>query len=189
MAGLLALLQFAAGWVYGHFAEYALHRWALHGHGKKRGHLLSFHFHEHHREARSALMKDRFYDKVGWNGPMKEVAGILFLLVIHTPLLSIAPYFFMALVFSAISYYWYHLKSHRDPEWARTRLSWHYDHHMGPNQNKNFGVRSDAFDCVFGTRQVYYGTAKERRDYSRRLLRWVQDNRKTEDEIPRPRRD
>ena len=189
MAGLLALLQFAAGWIYGHFAEYAIHRWVLHAWGKKRGRLLSFHFHEHHQESRKNLMRDRFYHKVGWNGPMKEVVGILFLLALHIPLINIAPYFFAALVFSACSYYGYHLKSHRNPEWARTRLSWHYDHHMGPNQNKNFGVRSEVFDYLFGTRQVYYGTAKERRDHSRRLLKWIQTTRKIENEVIRSRRD
>ena len=150
---------------------------------KKKGGLLSFHFHEHHREARRTLMGDSFYRKFGWNGPTKELVGILLLLVFHFPLVFIAPYFFAALVFASISYYGYHLKAHLNPEWARVHLSWHYDHHMGPNQNMNYGVRSDMIDRLLGTRQIYYGTPAERRDHSRRLLRHLQTmrNLKSED--------
>jgi sterol desaturase/sphingolipid hydroxylase (fatty acid hydroxylase superfamily) len=178
MVCVWALLQFMGGWLYGHFIEYAIHRWALHGPGKKKDSLLSFHFHEHHREARRTLMGDSFYHKLGWNGPTKELVGIFLLLMLHLPLVFIAPYFFAALVFSSISYYGYHLKAHLDPEWARVRLSWHYDHHMGPNQNMNYGVRSDMIDHLLGSRQLYYGTTAEQRDHSRRLLRHLQTMRK-----------
>ena len=182
MVCVWALLQFMGGWLYGHFIEYAIHRWALHGPGKKKDSLLSFHFHEHHREARRTLMGDSFYRKFGWNGPTKELVGIFLLLMFHSPIIFIAPYFFAALVFSSISYYVYHLKAHLNPEWARVHLSWHYDHHMGPNQNMNYGIRLDVIDRLLGTHEIYYGTAAERRDHSRRLLRYVQTMRNSKGE-------
>ena len=67
-----------------------------------------------------------------------------------------------------------HKKSHLDPEWAKKNVPWHYDHHMGPDQNKNFGVRTDFFDRLFGTRREYYGTRSERIDYARRLCKYAQ---------------
>ena len=54
-----------------------------------------------------------------------------------------------------------HYRSHQDIFWARQNLPWHYDHHMGPNQNANWGVRYPMFDIIFGTRKIYKGTKKE----------------------------
>ena len=34
-------------------------------------------------------------------------------------------------------------------------LPWHYDHHMGKNQNANWGVTTDWVDRLAGTRIKY----------------------------------
>jgi sterol desaturase/sphingolipid hydroxylase (fatty acid hydroxylase superfamily) len=60
-----------------------------------------------------------------------------------------------------------HRRAHIDPEWGRTHLPWHYDHHMGPNQHKNWGVTFEWFDRLRGTRVPYVGTPKEIADRKR----------------------
>ncbi len=59
--------------------------------------------------------------------------------------------------------------SHLDPMWCRENLPWHYDHHMGPNQDMNYGVTTDWVDRLMGTREVYLGTQREVRDTVRRM--------------------
>ena len=34
-------------------------------------------------------------------------------------------------------------------------MPWHYDHHLGKNQDANWGVTTDWVDRVFGTRIEY----------------------------------
>ena len=65
--------------------------------------------------------------------------------------------------FSAVRYYRVHKRAHRDPSWAREHLPWHYDHHMGPNQDANWCVTWPWFDWVMGTREHYVGTERDRR--------------------------
>ena len=171
---LSVILQISIAWIYGLFFEYAIHRWVLHSFGMKRANLFSFHFHEHHAVARRNAMHDDKYVYKKWeiNSRTKELIGLMLLVFLHTPIAIVFPWAFATIVISAISYYRVHLKSHVNVEWARIALSWHYDHHMGPNQNKNFGVRSDFFDKVFNTRSKYYGTRPEKIDYHRRVARY-----------------
>ena len=42
---------------------------------------------------------------------------------------------------------------------------------MAITQEKNWGVTTDLFDRIFGTRLVYVGTEKEKRDTQRRINR------------------
>ena len=181
-----AFLQFSIAWLYGLFFEYAVHRWILHGFGKKRDSILSFHFHEHHSLARRRNMHDEGYLAKGFypNSKTKEIIALVVAFFIHIPIAVIFPWAGLAVFVSMLSYYRVHSKSHKNVEWARFVLPWHYDHHMGPNQNKNFGVRTDFFDRVFKTRKKYYGTRAEKIDYHRRLGRYAQYiNRKRSGEV------
>mgnify|MGYP007089505962 CR=1 FL=1 len=51
--------------------------------------------------------------------------------------------------------YFIHKKSHLDPEWCKEKLPWHYDHHMGKNQNTNWCVVHPLADYLMGTRKKY----------------------------------
>jgi sterol desaturase/sphingolipid hydroxylase (fatty acid hydroxylase superfamily) len=42
---------------------------------------------------------------------------------------------------------------------------------MAITQEKNWGVTTDTFDKLFGTRLIYVGTEKEKRDTERRIKR------------------
>ncbi len=167
------MLGIPAAWAYSHVAEWAIHKYVLHGLGKKRSSYWSFHFHEHHRASRSHRFRDAIY--VGhpfrWNGAGKELLGLTALTAAHLPLAPIAPFFVATVAASAVSYYRVHKRSHVDPEWAREHLPWHYDHHMGPNQDSNWGVRRDWVDRLAGTREPYIGTEKELKDRRRREKR------------------
>lgn len=176
------LLQVFLGWLYGHFAEYALHRWLLHDFAVKYRRYFTYHFFEHHNTARLNLMIDDRYwfKKIKWDSATKEIAGLLFLLLIHAPVYFWAPAFYVMLVYSALAYYFVHRRSHLSFEWAKQAIPWHYDHHMGTNQHANYGVRSDMMDRMFGTRILYYGTTKEKADNVRRVRRWAREERRKE---------
>lgn len=161
------------GILVGNGLEWVVHRHVLHGLGRNRRSFWAFHWHEHHRECRLHDHVDRHYQRsvLGWHAQGKEalalgVAGVAFL-----PLLPVAP-FFVGTVFAWGAYYHrVHKRAHQDPEWAREHLPWHYDHHMGPNQDANWCVTKPWFDQILGTREPYVGTERELRDRERRQAR------------------
>lgn len=169
-AGMLGI---PIGLLYSNAMEWTIHKYVLHGPGKKRGTFWSFHFHEHHRAARSNNHIDTAYRQppFGRDAQSKEVIGLAVLTLFHLPLLPVAPFFTGTLVYGAVDYYRKHKRAHLDTEWARTHLPWHYDHHMGPNQDANWCVTRPWFDHIMGTRVQYSGTEKEQADYQRRVAR------------------
>ena len=168
------ILQVFIAWVYGHVAEYSIHRWLLHGIGKKRGNPLSFHFWGHHGTARRNAMHDDVY--AAWTSLRgqsgKELLYLTFIVILHAPVAIWFPWAYGVLAWSAVMYYYVHRKSHVNVEWARHVLPWHYDHHMGRKQDANYGVRLPWVDYVLGTRLPYYGTKFEKRDHHRRLMKY-----------------
>ena len=84
------------------------------------------------------------------------------------PLFPVAPFFTATLWYSAANYYRVHKKSHVDLDWAKRKLPWHYDHHMGPDQNLNWCVTRPWFDHLLGTRAPYLGTEREAKDAARK---------------------
>ena len=155
MLGIAA--QLIGGWVYGHLIEYSVHRWLLHGLGKKRKNPLSYHWHGHHRNSRQNNFFDPIYQEhpFKWNAAGKELLGLTILTAMHIPIFWYLPWFGFSIGLSVIRYYQVHKKSHNDPGWTKKKIPWHYDHHMGLNQDANYGVRSDKFDHLFGTRKVF----------------------------------
>tara|TARA_A100001011_G_scaffold387004_1_gene464019 strand:+ start:1162 stop:1632 length:471 start_codon:yes stop_codon:yes gene_type:complete len=154
---MIFALQFILGYIYGHFLEWFIHKDILHKYGKKKKHPFSFHYRSHHRAAKKNGFIDEAYlsSIFSWDAATKEVASLLFLIAIHIPVYFVAPGLFAACVFSVAEYYYKHIRAHRNPEWAKRNLVWHYDHHMGKIQDANWGVRSDFVDRLLGTR-IYY---------------------------------
>ncbi len=142
--GVMVLLPLILAWVYGHLLEYSIHRWVLHPFGKRKSNPLSFHWKGHHRHARSHHMLD------GWS--WREVAGVAAVVGIHLPTALISPWFAVGLVGSGVSYLYTHTRAHSKPNWALSKVPWHYAHHMGRVQDANWGVRSDWVDRLAGTR-------------------------------------
>lgn len=162
-------LHVVIGWpigiLVGNFGEWAIHRNILHGRGKKKGNFFNFHFYDHHAQARKNGMIDSDYQTGwfggGWNPRTKEACSLLLGCIPWVALFPFAPGFAAAAIYCNWNYYWVHKKAHLDPEWARVHLPWHYDHHMGPDQDANWCVTRPWFDILFGTRQKFVGTDAE----------------------------
>lgn len=60
----------------------------------------------------------------------------------------------LAVLYSACNYYYVHRRAHLEPEWAKRKIPWHYDHHMNSNQDANWCVTRPWFDYVMGTRVI-----------------------------------
>ncbi len=167
------MIGIPAALLYCNAIEWAAHKYLLHGLGQKKVSFWSFHWHEHHRNARRHGHVDETYRRplLGWHAQSKELLGLAAVGALHAPLWPVAPFFSATMWYCGFRYYTAHKRSHTDPEWAREHLPWHYDHHMGPNQHANWCVTRPWFDHLMGTREPYVGTEREARDLARRKAR------------------
>ncbi len=158
------------GLLYANVGEWLIHKHVLHGLGRKKGSFWDFHWHEHHAQVRRNDHVDPDYERslLGWNAQTKEALGLLALGLAHVPLLPVAPFFTGAVLWSVANYYRVHKRSHLDPAWAKEHLAWHYDHHMGPDQDANWCVSKPWADLLFGTREPYLGTERHELDEAKR---------------------
>ena len=153
--------------------EWAVHKYVLHGLARNKSSFWSFHWHEHHKNSRREGFRDPDYhgSLFTWNGQSKEALALSLTGLAWLPLFPVAPFLTGTMLYCIANYYRKHKRSHLDPEWARENLPWHYDHHMGPDQHKNWCVTHPWFDRVMGTREPYVGTERERRDIEKRAKR------------------
>ena len=159
--------QIVIAWFYSHVLEWFIHKYVLHN--PKIGPAFKHHYKYHHLAARRNAMVDKKYLKSRWYHWFvdDEITGLSFLAILHLPLAWFFPYAYAVLMISAVHYFTVHRLAHQDYHWARKYLSHHYDHHMGIDQNVNWGVRSDWVDHFFNTRVVYKGTKREILRYKR----------------------
>ena len=142
------IFQFALGLLLASMMEWVVHKYFLHNLGKKKASLFSFHWGVHHREAR----KNKFLDpKV----PAREIFGVFMLCLISSPIILVSPTAYTAMFIHAIVYLIVHKHAHRNPDWCYKHLRWHYDHHMGKDQDKNWCVVHPLADYILGTRRKY----------------------------------
>lgn len=145
------------GLAYTNAAEWLLHKYMLHGLGKNRANFWSFHWHEHHRESRKHDMFDPQYVRsvFTWSPQGKEALALVGAAAVTAPLFPIAPFFTATVLYRTVRYYQLHKRAHLDREWCKEHLPWHYDHHMGKDQNANWCVTHPWFDNIMGTRKKY----------------------------------
>lgn len=145
------------GLLYANAVEWVVHRYLLHGLGKRKSSIFSFHWHKHHKNSRRHGMYDPDYEKpiYDWRSRGKELGGIGLIALVHVPLWSVAPWFTAAVCYSSANYLYRHEKSHIDVEWGKRHMRSHYDHHMGKNQDMNWCVTRPWFDWIMGTRERY----------------------------------
>lgn len=149
--------------------EWWFHKHVLHGRGRHGG-WWGFHLHRHHANVLRQQGWDTDYAK-GWvrsEPQFKEVVGLVAVTLPFLPLLPVAPFFTGTVVYCSWRYYQCHKRAHLDPAWAREHLPWHYDHHMGPDQEANWCVTRPWADVLLGTRKPYVGTDVEAADEARR---------------------
>ena len=156
--------------------EWLMHKYVLHGLGRKKGELLGVPLARAPpaTRARNGHVDPDYQRPLfsRWNGAEQGGARRSSRARSRVaPLLPIAPFFVGTVAYCAVNYYRKHKRAHLDPAWAREHLPWHYDHHMGPNQHANWCVTRPWFDQLMGTREPYVGTERERRDLERRARR------------------
>jgi len=165
----------AVGLAAANATEWAFHKYITHGLGQRKGSFWSFHWFEHHKNVRKFTGRDPDYATplTKWNGQTKEAAALLGASLAIAPWFPIAPFFVGTMVWSAVDYYRKHKRAHLDPAWAREHLPWHYDHHMGPNQDANWCVTRPWMDHLMGTRERYAHTEAEARAEAKKMRRAV----------------
>ncbi len=147
-------LSFFCAYVYGGVAEWVIHKYVLHGLGKKKNSIFSFHWHSHHKTCRKNNNFDANYKHVPVAPSVKKEVFFLSLLsIIHFPILFFMPYFFIGICLYMCRYFYLHRRAHLDVEWGKKKMPWHYDHHMGKNQDSNWGVTVEWPDRLFNTRE------------------------------------
>jgi len=153
--------------------EWTWHKHIAHGLGRNKKSMWSFHWHEHHRDSRKNGFVDPSYQqsRFGRHAQGKENVTLLATGLALLPLFPVAPFFTATCEYSIYNYFKVHKKGHVDPEWARKNIPWHYDHHMGPNQEANFCITKPWFDALMGTREHYIGTDREKSDIAKKVKR------------------
>jgi hypothetical protein len=145
------------GLLYANASEWFIHKYVLHGLGKKKSSFWAFHWGEHHRAARKNAFRDPDYERstFGNHAQGKEAISVVGLMVLHAPLFPVAPWFTATVWYSALNYLYKHKKAHLDPAWGKEHLRHHYDHHMGQEQDANWCVTQPWFDHLMATRIEY----------------------------------
>ena len=88
-------LGICLGVLYAQVMEWVIHRFVLHGMGRKRGHPLSFHFHQHHRAARLNHFRDDVYNRQPFSMECQwqELLALFGVGFLHLPLIFVVPGF------------------------------------------------------------------------------------------------
>ena len=152
---MIYLLIIFLAFIYGNIIEWILHRYILHGLGKNKKSLFNFHWHSHHKLCRKNNFYDSTYENSSNTIAFKEKLSLCLLVATHIPVYFISPTFFITLALYAVYYYRTHKRMHLDTQWGRKHFSWHYDHHMGRDQDKNWGVTHQWVDRLMGTRKTW----------------------------------
>ena len=141
-------IQILAGLLAANILEWVVHKYFLHNLGKKKANLFSFHWGVHHKTVRKSGFQDP------WASP-REIIGVLFLCLLFSPLSYFLPIIYATMFLHAMVYLAIHNIAHRNPKWAFKYVRWHYDHHMGKDQDKNWCVVHPLADYLFRTRRKY----------------------------------
>lgn len=161
---------FLAGMVVANGFEWFAHKYVLHGThrtGQTRYSPVpdSMRSHwEHHREVRKTRFSDYAYVEGLKNWRIRNEIGSL---AVAASVFGLAFYplskgMFLATLYSAGNYFYMHRRAHLQPEWARKKIPWHYDHHMNSNQDANWCVTKPWFDYLMGTRVISSADLQEK---------------------------
>ncbi len=155
--------------------EWHMHKHILHDLGKKKGGRWYAHW-EHHKDTRKNDFVDEKYTETITNErSMQEIVALSIGAAIVAPLFPIAPFFTGTLWYGAYNYWRAHRQAHIHPEWAREHIPWHYDHHMGLDQDLNWCVTRPWYDYVKGTRVAGPAGVMEKNVFGLDLPDWVNE--------------
>ena len=174
---LITFAWIALGIFYCNGLEWVVHKHVLHRFGRKKKSFWRFHM-DHHRLSKKNDFIDPEYIYFSYNE--KEFLGIILLAVVHLPTIWISPAFFLTTLLGGIGYLIIHQRSHKNTNWAKNYVPWHWDHHMGPRRavEANWCVTFPLFDIIMGTRVKYLGTKEYYLDIARRSSRRIKEIKK-----------
>ena len=107
--------------------------------------------HEASPDSNSTGNTTRLQDKIWHNETYLTVAAM----ILHTPLFWVSASFSWAVLAYATVYLFLHRKTHEHVEFFKKWCPWHYEHHMGKNQNANWCVVCPLMDHIMGTREKW----------------------------------
>jgi len=176
------MIGIPVGIVASHFNEWWIHKYLLHGLGKRRDSVWSFHWSDHHQACRKNGNYDPMYlaPLNEWNPRTREIAAMAVGAAIYLPLTPIAPFFVGTMVYQGLRYYRMHKRAHLEVEWGKEHMPWHYDHHMAPNQDANWGVTQCWVDKLLGTREPWLGTPEEAAHHAKQAARAAKGREKAQ---------
>lgn len=153
---------FLVGLVFANGFEWIAHKYILHGThraGQSRyspvPRSMESHW-AHHKEVRKATFHDVGYVEgiANWRTRNEIVSLAIVSFSASAIFYPISKGMAAASVYSALNYYYIHRRSHLEPDWAKKKIPWHYDHHMNTNQDANWCVTKPWFDYLLGTRVI-----------------------------------
>jgi hypothetical protein len=154
----MILLWLSLGFLLGSLTEWLAHKHLLHNFDNAS--FSKSHFKIHHQNCRRHDGYDPDYASIiprsiehGWSEILMLIAAVIAV----SPAAIISFWLWFSLLLHACIYYFVHRKSHLEPDWCKKWLPWHWEHHMGKNQNANWGVTTPIFDWAFGTRVNQHG--------------------------------
>ena len=181
------LKGFLIGLVFANGFEWVAHKYILHGThrtGQPRfspvPRSMKSHW-AHHREVRTASFHDVGYVEgiSNWRTKNEIVSLAIVAGVASLVFYPISKGMVLASLYSAGNYYYIHRRAHLEPEWAKKKIPWHYDHHMNANQDANWCVTKPWFDYVLGTRVISSADLQEKNPLGialpRSLSIWLND--------------
>ena len=158
--------------------EWYAHKHLLHGKGRDRRSRWASHW-DHHKVVRQQGFADDMYSPslrhtFDHERARMEAQSLIRAAVVVTPLVVVAPLYMATLYYGAINYWYTHRRAHLDPQWARRKVPWHYDHHMNSNQNANWCVTKPWFDYIMGTRVISSPMLQESNPLGVKLPGWME---------------
>lgn len=155
MIGFPIALFFANGF------EWYAHKYILHGTPRKGQPRYSpvpksmkSHWAHHKLVRKTDYVDEAYAEGLSHWRTRNEATSLLALTAVTSLAFPVAPFFTLGTYYAAGRYFYVHRRSHLEPEWGRTRIPWHYDHHMNTNQDANWCVTRPWFDHIMGTRVV-----------------------------------
>lgn len=170
------MLGFPVGVFVANGMEWYFHKVWLHEFPMKNRNSPFFTHIAHHKRARLNSFHDACYaESMFKNSEMyNEKSALIALGVVSTVFVPVAPFFAMGLYYGIWNYWKIHAKSHLDPEYAKKRIPWHYDHHMTSNQNANWCVTRPWFDYIMGTRVMTDVSVTETNPLGMQMPVWLE---------------
>ncbi|HBI8869236.1 sterol desaturase family protein [Acinetobacter baumannii] len=170
------MLGFPLGIFVANGLEWYFHKVWLHEFPTKYRNSPFFTHIAHHKRARLNNFHDEGYAESMFKNAeiYNEKTALIGLAGAATVFLPVAPFFTAGLYYGIWNYWRIHAKSHLDPEYAKNRILWHYDHHMTSNQNANWCVTRPWFDYIMGTRVTTEVSKTETNPLGIQLPHWLE---------------